>query len=50
MQDLPYALRLACNGLLETVGRVKVGGWGHQSFTAHPKLDPTTGECYCLRH
>jgi carotenoid cleavage dioxygenase-like enzyme len=42
--DLPYALKLACDGLLETVGRVKLGGWRASSFTAHPKVDPVTGE------
>jgi hypothetical protein len=39
----PPHLRLACDGLLETVGRVTLGGWGPRSFTAHPKFDPVTG-------
>ncbi|GBF94451.1 hypothetical protein Rsub_07265 [Raphidocelis subcapitata] len=48
--DLPYSLRLACNGLLETVGRVTMGGWRKTSFTAHPKLDPATGKLHFFRY
>lgn len=40
---------LACDGLLETLGRVKVGGWRGSSFTAHPKIDPETGALVCFR-
>jgi carotenoid cleavage dioxygenase-like enzyme len=31
-----------CEGLIDTLGRLKVGDW-QQPFTAHPKLDATTG-------
>lgn len=48
--DMPYALRLACDGLLETVGRVSLPGWGAKSFTAHPKMDPETGRLYFFRY
>lgn len=41
--DLPHALRLACDGLLEAVGRLTVSAPAGPSFTAHPKLDPLTG-------
>ncbi|KAI8470686.1 MAG: carotenoid cleavage dioxygenase [Monoraphidium minutum] len=49
--DMPYALKLACDGLLETVGRVSLGkAWAGRSFTAHPKLDPETGKLYFFRY
>ena len=35
---------MLCNGLVETVGRVTYGAKSVKSFTAHPKLDPRTGE------
>ncbi|GAB4824146.1 hypothetical protein N2152v2_011192 [Parachlorella kessleri] len=47
--DLPYVLRLACQGILETLGRLtygdKVG-----SMTAHPKVDPKTGELFFFEY
>ncbi|CAG9463470.1 unnamed protein product [Pedinophyceae sp. YPF-701] len=47
--DLPYHLRVACDGVLDTVGRLQVRGacgkW-ELAFTAHPKVDPVTGECH----
>lgn len=46
--DLPYAVRLMCDGLLEAVGRVTVSGPVGKSFTAHPKLDAVTGKCGVL--
>jgi hypothetical protein len=36
-------VRVLCNGLVETVGRMVVGDW-KQPFTAHPKLDSETGK------
>jgi carotenoid cleavage dioxygenase-like enzyme len=38
-------LRIACNGLVETLGRVYSGQVDH-AFTAHPKIDPVTGEMF----
>jgi carotenoid cleavage dioxygenase len=46
--DLPYQLRLACNGLVSTVRRVSFGGASRHSFTAHPKIDPETGELFAF--
>ena len=37
-------LTVACNGLLETIGRVLDGQVKHP-FSAHPKPDPDTGAC-----
>ncbi|KAL4443616.1 hypothetical protein ABPG75_011353 [Micractinium tetrahymenae] len=49
--DLPYALSIACNGLVETIGRCSFGGKiGTQRFTAHPKTDPQTGEMYTFAY
>lgn len=42
--DLPYQLRLACEGLVQTLGRLTFGGEVQHCFTAHPKVDPETGE------
>jgi carotenoid cleavage dioxygenase-like enzyme len=39
-----------CSGVVETLGRVTLGGQWKVPFTAHPKLDPTTGGGYvCIR-
>lgn len=35
-------LKVLCEGVVETVGRLRVGDWS-TPFTAHPKLDATTG-------
>lgn len=35
-------LKVMCEGVVETVGRLRVGDWS-TPFTAHPKLDSTTG-------
>jgi carotenoid cleavage dioxygenase len=46
--DMPHALRVMCDGLVEAIGRVTVTGAVGRSFTAHPKLDPVTGgRCGC---
>ena len=36
-------LRMACNGIVDTIGRVSFGGKIAHPFTAHPKVDPLTG-------
>ena len=41
-------LTVACNGLVETIGRVLDGQVKHP-FSAHPKPDPDTGTCVCSR-
>lgn len=43
--DVPYQLRIACSGLIETLGRVTYGGELQHAFTAHPKVDAKTGGC-----
>lgn len=44
---------MLCDGVIETLGRLRVGGPGSVDpqhiaypgpFTAHPKVDPKTGE------
>uniref|UniRef100_A0A061RE98 carotenoid 9,10-dioxygenase n=1 Tax=Tetraselmis sp. GSL018 TaxID=582737 RepID=A0A061RE98_9CHLO len=42
--DMPYALRVACEGIVETAGRLVYQG--QRSFTAHPKVDPATGDMH----
>ena len=43
--DVPWSLRVLCEGALETMGAVKFGGkLGTRTFTAHPKVDASTGE------
>jgi carotenoid cleavage dioxygenase len=37
-------VRILCNGLVETVGRVTFEGKLKKNFMAHPKVDPVTGE------
>ena len=37
-------LRIACDGLIETLGRVTFGGAIKHPMTAHPKIDPLTGK------
>ncbi|DBA75024.1 hypothetical protein WJX77_000411 [Trebouxia sp. C0004] len=44
--DLPYAVRALCNGVIETMGRVNYEGKIKHPFTAHPKIDPQTGELF----
>lgn len=49
--DLPYALRIACNGIVSTLGRMTFGGNLEQkTFTAHPKVDPQTGELFSFSY
>ena len=43
---MPYGLRVMCDGMLETVGRVSFEGELKSAFTAHPKKDPSNGKLY----
>lgn len=44
--DMPYALRVLCNGVVDTIGRTDFNGKLKHVFTAHPKKDPVTGELF----
>ncbi|KXZ51783.1 hypothetical protein GPECTOR_11g227 [Gonium pectorale] len=46
--DLPYGVRVLCNGLIETMGRMRLSSSWKTSFTAHPKIDPVNGEMLFL--
>ncbi|CAN0275331.1 unnamed protein product [Ascophyllum nodosum] len=43
---IPYALRVMCDGVIETIGKVNFEGQLGTPFTAHPKRDPATGKLY----
>lgn len=45
---MPYALRVMCDGMLETIGRVSFDGALNGKFTAHPKKDPSSGKLYAF--
>jgi carotenoid cleavage dioxygenase len=47
--DLPYQIKMLCEGVVTTVGRLSVGdGAWSIPFTAHPKLDTTTGNLHII--
>ncbi|XP_061341772.1 probable carotenoid cleavage dioxygenase 4, chloroplastic [Gastrolobium bilobum] len=48
--DLPYMIRLTPNADIETLGRHDFDGKLFMSMTAHPKIDPETGECFAFRY
>lgn len=43
---LPYALRVACEGVIETIGKLSFDGKMDTAFTAHPKKHVSTGKLY----
>lgn len=48
--DLPYIINLTYNGDVETAGRHDFDGKLWMSMTAHPKIDPETGETFAFRY
>ncbi|CAB1111476.1 unnamed protein product [Ectocarpus sp. CCAP 1310/34] len=45
---LPYALRVMCDGVIETIGKATFDGQMKAPFTAHPKKDPDTGKLHAF--
>nr|AYK03325.1 carotenoid cleavage dioxygenases 4 [Camellia sinensis] len=48
--DLPYAVEISPDGDIITLGRRDFAGKLFMSMTAHPKLDPDTGEAFAFRY
>ncbi|KAI9083937.1 hypothetical protein K1719_034195 [Acacia pycnantha] len=48
--DLPYEIRVTPNGDIETRGRYDFDGKLFMSMTAHPKIDPDSGEAFAFRY
>ncbi|XP_021893622.1 probable carotenoid cleavage dioxygenase 4, chloroplastic [Carica papaya] len=48
--DLPYAIRLKPDGDVQTIRRHDFDGKLSMSMTAHPKIDPDTGEAFAFRY
>ncbi|KAM1151721.1 hypothetical protein ACFX13_035204 [Malus domestica] len=48
--DLPYAVRLTSNGDIQTMGRHHFDQKLSEGMTAHPKIDPETGETFAFRY
>lgn len=43
---LPYALRVMCEGVIETLGKMSFEGEMKTAFTAHPKAHISSGKLY----
>lgn len=43
---LPYALRVMCDGVVETLGKMSFDEKMQTNFTAHPKTHLSTGKLY----
>lgn len=48
--DLPYAIKISDDGEITTLGRHDFAGKLNMSMTAHPKIDPKTGEAFAFRY
>ncbi|KAJ1380940.1 Carotenoid oxygenase [Sesbania bispinosa] len=48
--DLPYEVKITANGDIQTLGRYDFNGKLSMSMTAHPKIDPESGECFAFRY
>lgn len=48
--DLPYEVAVTGDGDIATLGRSDLNGQLLVSMTAHPKLDPVTGETFAFRY
>ncbi|GMH13515.1 hypothetical protein Nepgr_015356 [Nepenthes gracilis] len=48
--DLPYEIYITRSGDVETLGRRDFDGKLLMSMTAHPKMDPETGETFAFRY
>lgn len=44
--SMPYAVRVLCNGMMETIGRVLFDGKYDGSMSAHPKVHPNGNAYY----
>ncbi len=43
-RPLYMQIKVLCNGIVDTLGRMTFGGKVNHPFTAHPKVDPVTGK------
>ncbi|KAH0645584.1 hypothetical protein KY284_033468 [Solanum tuberosum] len=48
--DLPYAVKIALDGDIITLGRHNFNGKLVRSMTTHPKIDPETNEAFAYRY